>query len=569
MDILKVLIVDDDLIDLIRYRTMLIEYPRPSFQCIEADNAFDALKICVEQKIDCVLLDYDLPDMNGLEFVKELRKSNKFLPVVMFTGQGNETVAVAAMKEGATDYIIKGTHNNHSLVKVIIAAVEKSSLEMTIHRQEKQLKHLAYYDSLTGLMNRYAFDETGRRAISNAKRHQNILTLLYIDLDHFKTINDTLGHPAGDELLQIAAKRIQAVLRSEDIIARFGGDEFVILLVGLTTDTDAHLVAKKIIAELTKPFQLSKHIAYIGASIGIAYFPAAGDNLTDLLKHADIALYKAKTDGRGTFYVFSDDLIKRHQQQLFVEQGLQVAIEKKEFFIVYEPKFELKTKKIIGMEASLRWQHPQLGVITPDYLFPRAEKSGLMTLIAKWTIETACQQFQCWREHTLKNLSLSIAVNFSAQLLTSTEFKSTLNNALQHIDPAAMVEFETTELALTSQVDDNSILENLSPISLILSIDSTDKNHFSFDRFKQFPITSLKIDCPSIQGNEKNDKDVTIVKLIIDKANELNITVIAAEIEIESQCNFLIDNGCQYGQGPLFSKPLEAHEMDVLLTKQN
>lgn len=569
MNTLTILIIDDEEIDRWHYQRLLKDNPDFNCEFIESDNAKQALTMCQEQHIDCILLDYRLPDMDGIAFVKALKvNSNKLPPIIMITGQGSESIAVTAMKEGISDYIIKSQQTKYSLVKTITSVIEKSKLKIKIEHQEQLLKQQAYYDHVTGLMNRHYFYETAAAVISGAKRHHTPLALLYLDLDNFKTINDLLGHSSGDKLLRECAKRLSALLRKEDLLARFGGDEFVIILVGLTDQGDSYLVAEKIIAALRKPFMLNSEPAHIGVSIGIAHLDEDNDSLIALLKNADVALYKAKTKGRSTYHVFSKDLKSAYEKRIFIEQALHTALEKESFFLVYQPKFELKTKKIIGMEVLLRWKHPELGIIMPDYFIPIAEKSGLIIQIGQWVLETACKQFVHWcSDHNINKIPINIAINLSPQQLSHAHFFNIINNILKHtkINPS-LLELEITESSLMHEAENDGVLNRLRERSIQLTIDDFGRGYSSLSRLRELPISSLKIDRPFVQNIHKSAKDAAIVKSIINIAKELDITVVAEGIETESQLNFLIEHGCLYGQGFIISKPLKAEEMTQFLS---
>jgi diguanylate cyclase (GGDEF)-like protein len=565
--ILKILIVDDDDVDRAYYKRSLAQYLNIPCEIIETDNAREAIKLCEKKDIDCVLVDYILPDLSGLELVKQLKKNNEFLPIIMLTGQGDESIAVAAMKEGVSDYIVKSQQNPLNLVKTIMNATEKSRLQLQIQEQMEQLRHYAYYDELTGFLNRHAFEEVATREIAEAKRRpHDFLAILYMDLDNFKNVNDTLGHPAGDELLKEAAKRLNTILRSEDIRARLGGDEFAVLLTHLKSTEDANKIACKIIEEICLPYQLSINIVHVGASIGIACYPDAGDNLTELLKNADIALYRAKESGRGTLQFYSEEMKQTHQKRLFIEQGLHNAILKQEFFLEYQPKFILETQTIIGMEALLRWNHPQLGVIFPDQFIPIAEESGLIIPIGQWVLETACRQFQLWNQLSSGRLSLTIAINLSPRQLTNANFVETMSQILKSSGvPAECIELEITESTLMRYAQNELILQGLHALSLQITIDDFGRGYSSLSRLKQLPISSLKIDYYFVKDISEEKMDGSIVKSIVNIGKDLGLYVVAEGIETEAQLNFLLKCGCPAGQGNYFSKPLGAEKMTALL----
>src|SRR3990167_898919 len=305
MNEIKLLLVDANDVDRAYYRHILIELSKFSLTIIEAKNAQEALAALKKEKISCALLDHRLPDQDGIELLKIIRKSiDPSLPIILLTGHGDEDIAVHALKEGASDYLVKSTIKPLTLVHSILEAITKRQTDNAAREEQLQLRHDAYYDDLTGLLNRHAFEEMAVRALSEAKIHSRLLSLLFIDLDYFKAVNDSLGHSVGDEMLVAVSQKLTGILRKEDIIARIGGDEFAALITGVETAADTCQVAEKIIKELAKPFQLGAPTVQIGASIGIAHYTESGQSFVELLNHADIALFQAKEEGRGRFAVY-------------------------------------------------------------------------------------------------------------------------------------------------------------------------------------------------------------------------------------------------------------------------
>ncbi len=567
MNLLNFLIIDDDVVDRVHYRRIISQTQQFSAKITEVDSAEQALTLCPQEKFDCIILDYHLPGMNGIEFVRELKKiGNNNVSLIMLTGQGNENIAVNAMKEGITDYVIKNDLDPDYFVDTIIKSMQKKLQENKLQEQEEQLKHFAYFDNLTGFMNRYAFEEAALRTLSEAKRFHNVIGFLYIDLDHFKNVNDIFGHAVGDALLEEVANRLRKILREEDLKARIGGDEFIILLTRLKTIDDAAIVANKIVEQIALPFQIASHVIFVGASVGIAGYPESGGSLVELLKNADVALYRAKDLGRGVFTFFSEDLRLVHEKRLNFEQALHRAIANEEFFLVYQPQFELATRKIIGMEALLRWHHPELGLVSPDQFIPIAEESGLIIPIGRWVLETACKQFKKWSQEISMMLQLNIAINLSPKELSNPLFLVSIQKLLIEIDlPPERVSLEITESALVQNIQNEGILTKLRAIRLQLSIDDFGKGSSSLSRLKKLPINSLKIDASFVEGLEAEKADVAIVKYIINIGKELDLTVVAEGIETETQLKFLIEHGCVAGQGFYFSYPLTEKEMTEFL----
>lgn len=429
------------------------------------------------------------------------------------------------------------------------------------------IKYYTFYDLLTGLLNRYGFSEYTNRLLINVN-HQSLLAFIHLDIDNFKNINDTLGHQIADDLLLEVVKRIKMVVRHEDIIARIAGDEFVILVNDLDSVNDAKTIATKLLEQIRKPYTLGINTLYVNASIGIAMYPEAGEDYSHLLRSADIAMQKAKEYGKGTFEVYSEEFASDYKSKLFIEQSLYNAIDNEEFFLVYQPKFNLQTNKIVGIECLLRWQHPKLGLIYPEQFISIAEDSGLITPIGKWVLETACQQFEDWYKMTKEQLDFSIAINLSPKQFANSVFVDTIHQLLSTTSvPANRIELEVTESALMRNVKNEIFFQELHDFSLQLSIDDFGKEHSSFSRLKALPITSLKIDGSFVQGIEEGSVDSAIVKSIINIGKELGINVVAEGIETKEQLSFLAKNGCQQGQGYYFSKPLSVIEMTEFLLR--
>lgn len=566
---LKILFADQDVMDRKAYGHTLLNDFNNECEIYETDRGDTTLEFCRNQDLDCIIIGYLFPDMNGIDLIKALKSNGDFTtPIIMLTSRGDEGVAVRALKEGAADYVTKNQKNQDNLAKTILNAIEKSALENKIQEQEEKLKKLAYYDSLTGVMNRIAFIDAAKRAIADTKKNQQLLAILYIDLDNFKAVNDTLGHLGGDELLQAISKRLTNLLRKDDILARLGGDEFVLLLPRLGSLTDAEIVAKKIIENSKPPYQIGANNAYINISIGIAHYPECGKNLNELLKSADFALYRAKQLGRGSIQFFNDEIKQTYQKKLIIETGLHTAIEKQEFFLVYQPIFNLKTETIVGMETLLRWQHPVYGIMAPDQFIKIAEESGLIIPIGKWVIENACQQFEYWHKLCANQLSLSVAINLSPSELSNSQFFDTLTDVLNKTSlPPECIQLEITELGLIEFAQHETMMQNLRGISLQLAIDNFGRGYSSLEKIKKMPVTSLKIDSSLVHALTHGEPDEAIVKSIIHIGQDLGLKVSAEGIETKDQLKALVKLNCPFGQGFYFSEPVRADRMTEFLVK--
>jgi len=437
-------------------------------------------------------------------------------------------------------------------------------------KSEEEILYLSNHDVLTKLYNRAAFTETLKKEIAKAHYNNTSLAVLMLDLDNFKTVNDTFGHHIGDQLLISVAKQLQESVRKSDFVARFGGDEFVIIFSDIVDEINVKKLAEKLIKRFSKPFKLENHYFHATLSIGIAVSPRAGQDEITLVKNADIALYSVKEYGRNNYQFFSDEISSLFKRRTQLESMLPAALEKNQFFIVYQPQYNLPGKKIIGMEALLRWNHPEMGLISPNEFIPIAEKSGLIVPIGEWVLKYACMQYVNWLSQGILSKSIKLAVNLSPKQLANDQFVTSFFSILNETGmPPQNLELELTETAvMTSAIDIDPILEELRKIGVSISIDDFGAGYSSLSRLKNLPVSSLKIDKSFIDSLGKNHDGAMIVKSIIALGNSLGLNVIPEGVETEEQLQLLIEYNCQMVQGFYFGKePLIADDMTQLLQK--
>jgi diguanylate cyclase (GGDEF)-like protein/PAS domain S-box-containing protein len=430
---------------------------------------------------------------------------------------------------------------------------------------EEQLTQLALYDHLTGLPNRFLFERSINQALSKAARHRRSMAVMFLDLDHFKNINDTLGHDYGDLLLQKVGKRVQACLRLSDTVARLGGDEFAIILDEIESPRDARITAEKIIESLKPPFTLNSHEVFTSTSIGIAIYPITGENSASLIKNADIAMYKAKHQGRNSYCFYSSNMSEKNLFRLNLSQNLRYALERNEFFLCYQPRLNIETNKITEIETLLRWNHPQHGVVLPHEFVPLAEEAGLMLEIGNWVLATACQEAQPWLNQysEIKRLSVKLA---TSQLI-NIDIPALIQTILEKVefDPHKL-EIELHETLITTHIKRiEKTLQKLHALGISTIIDNFCTGYLSLSILKTLPIDALKIDRTFVHNIPANPNDTAIVKASIALAHSLNLKIIAAGVETEETIAFLKEQGCDQIQGFLFSKPLIASEMSEFL----
>jgi len=421
---------------------------------------------------------------------------------------------------------------------------------------EKQVQFLAYYDALTGLPNRTLLQDRLAKALASARRQKNKVALLFLDLDRFKTINDSLGHSVGDLVLQQVAERLKKWGREQDTVARVGGDEFLIVLTAVKEPADAAVAAERLMDTMTAEFIAQGRSLSISCSIGIGIFPEHGTDGETLIKNADAAMYCAKENGRNNFQFFTKEMNAQAVERLMMESGLRLALAKKELFLMYQPQIEIATGRITGLEALLRWQHPELGLVPPDKFIRIAENSGMIMPIGEWVLRTACSQARKWQDEGF--LAVPVAVNVSAVQFRQAGFCELIGRVLYETGLAPQyLELELTESLLLSNADTMfSVLQDLRAMGLKLAIDDFGTGYSSLSYLRQFPVGKLKIDRSFIRDVVVNPDDAAIATAIIGMAKSLNLKVIAEGVEEEAQMSFLRARQCDEIQGYYFSKPL-------------
>lgn len=432
-----------------------------------------------------------------------------------------------------------------------------------VRQTEAHIQYLAHYDTLTSLPNRAMWMERAKAALFATQRHeQDVLAVMFLDLDQFKTVNDSLGHGVGDQLLAEVARRLQECLRSDDLLARQGGDEFVLLLPRLAQVEDAAGVAAKLLASLAQPVVVGEHELSVSASIGIALYPADGEDVDTLLKHADIAMYSAKAAGRANFQFFVPEMNVRAFERMMLENALRRGLERRELVLYYQPQVHGRNGRIIGCEALLRWQHPDMGLVPPSHFIPVAEDSGLIIPIGEWVLAEACRQQVRWAAH-----GLTVAVNISALQFRKADFVEMVERTLRETgaDPAAL-ELEITESALMQPNDELfNRLHRLRALGITLALDDFGTGYSSLAYLKRLPISRLKLDRSFVMDIPHDPEDVAIATATLSMAADLGMEVVAEGVETEAQVNFLNQKGCQVLQGFLFGRPLPVPAFEALL----
>lgn len=441
---------------------------------------------------------------------------------------------------------------------------------------EKHLAQLAYYDSLTGLPNRRLFHDRLSQALNRAKRNEKLVGIMFLDLDHFKDINDTLGHLFGDRLLQEVAKRLSELVRTDDTVARLGGDEFTVVLENISNIVDAESVAEKILHSLRQPFQLGAHEVYVTASIGITLYPMDDSDIEKLIMNADGAMFQAKSHGRNTYELYTAKILSDAAERLALETAFRKAVSAEDFLLQYQPEFTLHYQpeidrysgEVVGAEALVRWQHPEFGLLRPGLFIPLAEETGLIVRLGEWVLRTACKQAVAWRKAGFP--AFQVAVNVSALQLRNHDIVQQIGKILEETGlEARYLELELTESMIFDKTEELiAILRELKMMGITLSIDDFGTGHSSLANLQLLPVDKVKIDVSFVRNVTTSEQDAAIVVGIIEMAHKLGLKVIAEGVETEEQLTYLHSHGCDIMQGYHLSRPMAADDFEALLVNR-
>jgi len=562
----RILLIDDDELDRMAVRRAL---SRAAFEIeiTEADTGAKGLDFALTREFDAVLLDYRLPDIDGLDVLKKMRDNDrKQSAVIVLSRQEDERLAELCIDAGAQDFLLKDEVNERRLTRAIRQAKQRFSMEEKLYQAQVDLKHIAERDRLTGLANRYCFEVALQMELARVRRGNGRLAVLLLDLDDFKAVNDTLGHEAGDVMLNTVAQRLSTAVRDSDLLARLGGDEFVVLVNDIQRDDQVALLAQRLLTSLHAPIVLGGVERMVSTSIGIAIYDDALEGAVDLMKCADLAMYQAKREGRNRVHFYSENLNLEVQRRTSVEYDLRNALARDEFRVFYQAKVTANGEALVGMEALLRWQHPTRGLLAPDAFLDVAEEKGLMVPIGDWVLRTTCLQLKQWKP-TLERLGLrlTLAVNLSALQMQSDSLSDLVVHTLSEYGlSASCLEFEITENTLIENTEQCAkVLHELSDLGVTLSLDDFGTGYSSLQHLKVFPINALKIDREFVAKVGQDARDDQLVAAMISVAKILNLTVIAEGVETAEQAAFCRVNGCDILQGYYFSRPIPAQEFET------
>ena len=553
----SILIVDDDR----NMRTLLKHaLEKDGYEVTTAIDGVQGLRLYKESIPDIVLMDAAMPELDGFQACAALRRlpGGDETPVLMITGLNDETSVDRAFDSGASEYITK-PFNWAVLRQRVRRLVRERSVE-------KRVAFLAFNDALTGLPNRTLFQERLEFGLRQARRNQSELALLFLDLDGFKMVNDTLGHDVGDELLKHVAERLLMCLRDSDTVARLGGDEFTAVLTDVGSRERVERAAERVIESLCAPVELAGRELVVGASVGVAMYPDDGTDVRTLLRSADMAMYQAKAEGRNNVRFYTQAVGQAVQTRMSMESSIRTALDKDQFTVFFQPIADLKQGQIQSFEALVRWNHPELGVVSPAEFVPLAEESGLIGALGLRVLRLACMEAKRW--DAIADHPINVAVNLSALQFSDRHLVSSFRKIFDEvgIDPAR-VELEVTENTVMHDVDRSiGMLKEFKDLGVDISIDDFGTGYSSLAYLKKFPLDCLKVDRSFVSTVPGSADDSAIVTAIIAVAHSLRLRVVAEGVEHQSQIEFLRELGCDRVQGYLLGWPRPETDLGDLLT---
>jgi diguanylate cyclase (GGDEF)-like protein len=557
----NVLLIEDNPGDERLIREMIGEEPQAPFALHCADRLAKGLEHLSAGETALVILDLALPDSSGLDTFAKVYAHSPAVPIIVLTGNDDDSLALSAVKGGAQDYLVKKRLDRELLLRSMHYSIERKRYQVQLERQ-------ANYDALTGLPNRNLLHDRLRQGVHSQRMPRNI-AVVFMDLDHFKFVNDSLGHSVGDKLLKAMGERLRSVLREGDTVGRVGGDEFVLILNDQSNEEVIFRAMQRITAKVAEPLTIDGKELYVTASAGISLYPQDGRDVDTLLKNADAAMYRAKEHGRSNFQFYTSEMNERVNDRLALENALRRALERKEFTLHYQQKVDLRTGVIVGAEALVRWLHPEWGLVRPARFIPIAEETGLIVQLGEWVVHEACRQTQAWLQAGLEPGVVS--VNLSARQFRAEGLVRSVSRILQEtgLDPANL-EMELTESMVMHNVESAiATLQGLKSLGLALSVDDFGTGYSSLSYLKNLPIDVLKIDRSFVRdiGTGAEAEDGILAAAIISLGHALHLQVIAEGVETDAQLHFLKRHGCDQVQGFLYGEPVPAEQFAELLAR--
>ena len=550
-----VLLIEDNPGDVRLIREMLAEGEDVLFELACVGRLSQGLEYLVTRSPSLVLLDLSLPDSYGFDtFLKVYAHSPK-VPIIVLTGYDDQTVALSAVKTGAQDYLVKGKLDRELLLRSMQYSIERK-------RYQEQLEYQANYDALTGLPNRNLLNDRLRQSVF-AQRFVRSIGVVFLDIDHFKFVNDSLGHNTGDKLLQKVAERLTETVRDGDTVARLGGDEFILILNDQTGQEVIYRAMQRIIGRIAEPIDVDGQELMVTCSAGISLYPQDGPDVDTLLKNADAAMYRAKEKGRNNVQFYTAEMNRQVNERLQTETSLRRALERDEFELYYQPRINVRSGALVSCEALLRWRHPERGLLLPEHFIALAEETGLIVPIGEWVLERACAQARSWQKDG--RAPIGVSVNLSMRQFRQEALANAVDDALREsrLDPR-LLEMELTESLIMHDTEAAiRILLRLREIGVDISVDDFGTGHSSLSYLTKLPISALKIDQSFVQDIKGSGRDEGLVaQTIISLARNLKLKVVGEGVETQAQFEFLKKHDCDEVQGFHFAKPMPAAEFE-------
>lgn len=563
--ILNILLLENQAGDALLIRDLLDKNDFHECTIAHSDSIENATRHLKDNSFNLILLDIDLIRSNTTELLSELQTQFLHVPILFLSDLEDEYDCAQLAKKYEQDYLVKQNLSPTYLFRSIRFAIERNWMKEQLEKARKIEQHLAYHDVLTGLPNRRLFQDRLDQILKQAMRRKSMVSILSIDLDGFKRINDTLGHGIGDHILKVMSERLMSCIRKSDTVARQGGDEFIIILNEIGNEKHAVTVAKKILTSLVEPITIDSHSCRLTCSIGVSIYPSDGQSGDNLVKNAEIAMHRAKKQGKNNYQLYNLSMDAEAMERLELENNLHLAMEQREFKLLYQPKLNLATGRIEGVEALIRWNHLTLGNISPGKFIPMAEETGLIEQLGEWVLHSACIHAKTLIQEGFPGIRFS--VNLSNKQFRNKHLHEMIEQILNKTGLAPeYLGLEITESSVMKDVGYTiKVLRRLKEKGIKIFIDDFGTGYSSLSYLKKLPIDVLKVDRSFLEGIPEDKENQSITSAIIFLAHNLGMQVVAEGVETPKQLSFLRSMRCNYIQGFLFSKPIAFEELKMLL----
>ncbi len=561
----RLLLIDDDQVD----RKIICRFLKScgvDFHIDETADPDHAMGLIEKNRYDCVLMDYRFPGGTAFDYFAELLSMPCSLrpPVVLLTGQGDERVAAESITLGAQEYMSKKELGKLAIRRAVESACEKASVQRKLEQHDQELVRMSYFDMLTGLPNRRLFFERLEQTVSEAGRAQRSFSLLMLDLDFFKTVNDSHGHAIGDQLLIQIAQRVNGLMRDSDVFSRIAGDEFAVLLPTTDSLEGGIIVAERVAEQLEEPFMIGDQIIDISASFGLVRYPDHGSHGEELFGNADLAMYDSKRNGQ-LVTVYGSKHSRTDSADMLIAQSFKQAFANREFYVLYQPQVDLEHKTVVGVEVLARWQHTTLGLIPPSKFIPIAERSAHIEALTLQVMESALIQARDW---AVRGINLPVSINLSASLLNREGLTDKIGDIISRIGmPPGELCLEVTETGIMSSPESaEQVLHKLHELGVTISIDDFGTGYSSLKYLRNFPIGEIKIDQLFISSLLTSERDELIVESVLALGKAFGVRVLGEGVETPQVADRLLQLGCKYAQGYYFGKPMLPSELEAQIS---